>query len=133
MSARVDSDMIYLSGRSTGPDRKVRSMSVLTLTATRALCAELLVVRIAKAEAALRESLILSDLRPSLERWEAVNATGTTTVYVTAGSLRTSPDADALATLARSLGATDAQIAQCVKTSAVSPSVRERNARPTDR
>lgn len=108
-------------------------MAVLSLTATRALCAELLSVRAAKRAASEREALILTDLRPSLARWEAVKANESTTVYAAAGSLRITPDATMLADLAISLGATPEQITACVKTVATAASVRERNARATDR
>lgn len=101
-------------------------MSVLTLAKTREACSRLLSVR-AQIRTLSAEADSLSDtLRPSLTRWGAVVVNDTTEVYVTAESTRTGWDAEALATLATRLGATDSDLSACRKATPVRASVRDR-------
>lgn len=105
---------------------------MLTLTRTRDAATRLLTLRSEIAERKAEADALTATLRDALPHWGPVN-TGTRSVFLAAGSTRKGWSTDALLTLARSLGATDAQIEACATLTPVSPSVRDRAPQATDR
>ena len=105
----------------------------LTLSKCKAAAVRLSSVRAQIAILDTERDYLTETLRANLPVWGPVRVSDTRSIFLAEGTLRVSPDADKLITLARTLGATDEQIGACVKTTAVAASVRERNARPDDK
>jgi len=106
---------------------------MLTLTATRETASTILANRATIRSLTDANSALSDTLRPALVRWGAVVTDSGRTVYVTEASERVTPDADALATLARAYGAPESAIAECVKRTPVAASIRDRASKATDR
>ncbi len=106
---------------------------MLTLTRTRAAAARLLANRAEAAALRAEADALTLTLRDALPHWGPVATGNGRSVFIAAGSLRKGWDADALATLARAHGATDAEIDACRKVTATAPAVRDRTTVPDDK
>lgn len=107
-------------------------MATLTRTATHAASLRLSALRADAARIKAEADALTRELRPALAHWGPMALGTGRSLYVTEASERTTYNAEALRTLAVSLGATPDAIAACATVSAVSPSVRERNTDPDD-
>lgn len=112
-------------------------MALITLTALRALCAELLVVRADKRTLTERESALTAAIRSGSEQWltdgQGVRVGLDRAVTVSKGSFARSLDKEAVLGTLHALGATPAQIEACYKTAVKAASVGERAGRGDDR